>query len=164
MNCASKRAIQRAIDILQQGGSEGPNTVLVSGSCKENITIQSMDNLTLTAQNGASITDPSHGNLDVIDIVDSRRVSINGFTINGGAVGVRCGNYSLCRFNSNTIQNADPGVLSNASQASFAGDTLETTGNAAGIDVFCNQQFSAGVTLVNGDSLTVQGNGGRKAL
>ena len=56
VSCDSKKGltrIQRAIDILQQDGSAGTNTILVSGSCKENITIQSMDNLTLTAQNGA---------------------------------------------------------------------------------------------------------------
>jgi hypothetical protein len=141
VNCDSKKGltrIQRAINILQQGGSEGSNTIIVSGSCKENITIQSTDNLTLTAENGASITDPSNGSLDVIDIVDSRRVSINGFTINGGAVGVLCGSYSLCRFSANTIQNSPGfGVDVSASQAAFDGDTLQS--NA-----------SRGLAIVNG--------------
>jgi hypothetical protein len=155
VNCDSKKGltrIQRAIDILQRGESEGTNTILVSGSCKENITIQSMDNLTLTAQNGASITDPSNGNLDVIDIVDSRRVSINGFTIDGGAVGVLCSGYSLCRFSANTIQNSPGfGVDVIASQAHFDGDTLQN--NA-----------SRGLAIINGGqvggvSLTIQGNG-----
>jgi hypothetical protein len=159
VNCDSKKGltrIQRAIDILQQGGSEGTNTILVSGSCQENITIQSMDNLTLTTQNGASITDPSNGNLDVIDIVDSRRVSINGFTINGGAVGILCGSYSLCRFRSNTIQNAGTGVFLNSSQASFAGDTLQNNASR-GLGVANGGQ-------VSGDSLTVQGNGAGVSL
>jgi hypothetical protein len=155
VNCDSKKGltrIQRAIEILQQGGSEGSNTILVSGSCRENITIQSTDNLTLTAQNGASITDSSNGNLDVIDIVDSRRVSINGFTINGGAVGILCGGYSLCRFSANTIQNSPGfGVDVSAAQARFEGDTLQN--NA-----------SRGLSIINGGqaggvSLTVQGNG-----
>jgi hypothetical protein len=154
VNCDNNKGltrIQKAINILQQGGSEGSNTILVSGSCKENITIQSMDNLTLTAQGGASITDPSNGNLDVINIFDSRRVSINGFTINGGANGVTCRGYSLCRFSSNTIQNAGTGVFLTASQASFAGDTLQNN-VSRGLGVANGGQ-------VNGDSLTVQGNG-----
>lgn len=154
VNCDSTqglRRIQKAINILRQAGFEGSNTILVSGSCRENITIQSMDNLTLTAENGASITDPSHGNLDVIDIVDSRRVSVNGFTINGGATGVLCGGYSLCRFSANTIQNAGTGVFLSASQASFAGDTLQNN-VSRGLGVANGGQ-------ANGDSLTVQGNG-----
>lgn len=155
VNCDSSKgltSIQKAINILQQFEPEGPNTILVSGSCKENLTIQSMDNLTLTAKNGASITDSSNGNLDVIDIVDSRRVSVNGFTINGGAIGVLCGSYSLCRFSANTIQNSPGfGVDVSASQARFDGDTLQN--NA-----------SRGLGIVNGGqvggvSLTIQGNG-----
>src|SRR5262245_66510640 len=81
VNCDANKGltrIQNAINILRQTASEGPNTIVVTGSCKENITIQSMDNVTLAAQNGASITDPSNASLDVIDIADSRRVSFNG--------------------------------------------------------------------------------------
>src|ERR1700741_3898646 len=84
VNCDANKGltrIQKAGNILQQTAPEGPNTIVVTGSCKENITIQSMDNLMLTAQNGASITDPSNASLDVIDIADSHRVSISGLTI-----------------------------------------------------------------------------------
>src|SRR5215468_5293046 len=104
VNCDLHQKIQKAINNLQQNAPLGPNTIVVSGSCQENIIIQSMDNLTLTTTNGASISDNSGGTLDVIAVIDSRRVSINGFTINGGANGVRCAKYSLCRFSGNTIQ------------------------------------------------------------
>ena len=128
VNCDSHKGltqIQMAINLLRQSESEGPNMILVSGNCKENITIQSVDNLTLTAQNGAAITDPSGGNVDVIDIFDSRRVSINGFTINGGANGVVCADSSLCRFSGNTVQGSPGyGVIVTSSQASLNGDTL----------------------------------------
>ena len=155
VNCDGSKGltrIQKAINILQQAGSEGPNTILVSGSCKENITIQSMDNLTLTAQNGASITDPSNGSIDVIDIADSRRVSINGFTINGGASGVVCFDASLCRFSGNTVQgSAGYGVIVSEAQATFNGDTLQ---NHAG----------RGLSVINrgtvdASGIGVQGNG-----
>ena len=99
---------------------------MVSGTCNENLVIQSLDNLTLTAQGAASINDSSGGNADVIDIADSRRVSINGFTINGGVNGVVCSDASLCRFNGNTVQgSANYGVIVVESQATFNGDILQ---------------------------------------
>ena len=155
VNCNGHRGltqIQKAINLLQQQETSGPTTILVSGSCKENITIQSMDNLTLTAQNGASITDASNGTLNVIDIVDSRRVVINGFTITGGMNGVRCSNYSLCRFSANIIRSSlGTGVFAKSSQVSFEGDTLQNhPGSGLGV---------ANGSQVGGDSLTVQGNG-----
>jgi hypothetical protein len=155
VNCDSKKGLTRiaqAISIVRHNELQGVNTILVSGTCRENITIQSMDNLTLTAQNGASITDASNGSADVVDIVDSRRISINGFTISGGANGVLCSNYSLCRFSSNTIQNSSgTGVWALASQVRFEGDTLQNH-EARGLSVVNGSQ-------AGGDSLTVQGNG-----
>jgi len=155
VNCGAHKGltqIQKAINLLQQTEISTANTIAVSGSCQENITIQSMDNLTLTAQNGASITDASNGTLDVMDIIDSRRVSINGFTIDGGANGVVCTNYSLCRFTANTIQNsAGAGVWAIDSQVRFEGDTLQNNG-VRGLSVVNGSQ-------ADGDSLTVRGNG-----
>lgn len=178
VNCNAHKGltqIQKAVNLLQQAESTGSKTILVSGRCKENITIKSLDNLTLTAQNGASITDPSNGTLDVIDVLDSRRVDIQGFSINGGANGVLCAKYSLCRFSGNTIQGSSgAGVAVSSSQAGLSGDTLQNhvvrglsavngsqvnavsivvQGNGAGIIVGVNS------TLILGDS-TVQGNFG----
>jgi hypothetical protein len=154
VNCDGRRGltqIQKAINLLPQSESEGPNTVLVSGHCKENITIQSMDNVTLTAQNRASITDASGGTLDVIDIFDSRRISLNGFTINGGANGLVCADASLCRFSRNTVQGSQNyGVIVASSQASLNGDTLR-------------DNAGRGLSIINGgqvedaSGLTVQG-------
>ncbi len=155
VNCDSDNGLSRiskAINLLRKSGSEGPNTILVSGSCKENVVIQSVDNLTFTAQNGASISDRSHGNADVMDILDSRRVSINGFTIDGGANGVVCAGASLCRFSGNTVQGSlNYGVIIVNSEATLTGDTLR------------NHAFR-GLSIINGgqadaDSITVQGNG-----
>jgi hypothetical protein len=77
--------INAAIKLLQSNQSLHPATVNVSGACHENVVIQSIDRLTLNAVNGASITDASGGTLDVVQIADSRSVSINNFTINGAA-------------------------------------------------------------------------------
>ena len=155
VNCGGQRGltrIQKAIQLLQQGETSGSNRILISGSCKENITIQSIDNLTLTAQNGASISDNSGGTLDVIDIFDSRRVLLNGFSINGGANGVVCSDASLCRFSGNTVQGSSGyGVIVASSQATLNGDSMQ---NNAG----------RGLSIINGGivdatSVTLQGNG-----
>jgi len=153
VNCNGHRGltqIQKAINLLQQQETSGPNTILVSGSCQENITIQSLDNLTLTAQNGASITDASGGSLDVIDIFDSHRLSLNGFSINGGANGVVCADASLCRLSGNTVQTSSGyGVIVASSHATLNGDKMQN--NAA-----------RGLSIINGGyvdatGVTVQG-------
>jgi hypothetical protein len=93
------------VKLLADSNPQGPNTVTVSGSCKENILIQSMDRLTLITKKGASITDRSHGSLPVVDIEDSQRVTLQGFTINGGGnQGAVCNRASLCYLTGNTIQ------------------------------------------------------------
>lgn len=155
VNCNSKKGlthISQAINILQDDASHGSSTILVSGTCNENVVIQSLDNLTLTAQGGASINDSSGGNADVIDIGDSRRVSISGFTINGGSNGVVCFDASLCRFSGNTVQgSANYGVVVNESQATFNGDTLQNNGGR-GLSVIDRGMADA-------FGITVQGNG-----
>jgi hypothetical protein len=130
-------SINGALRALQSSeDSHGrPATVNVSGTCHENVVIQSMDRLTLNAVNGASVTDASGGTLDVISISDSRDVAINGFTINGGAGtgnGVSCNEYSLCRLSGNVIQGAGNGgfAVFGASQATLDGDTLQNNGFA----------------------------------
>jgi len=134
VNCGAKeglRIIGAALRALQSSESHGPATIHVSGACNENVVIQSIDRLTLTAVNGASINDPSGGNHSTVTIIDSRAVAINGFTINGGAGGadgIDCLEGSLCRLNGNTIQGAV---------------------NGYGVGVFFSQTFVDGGTLQN---------------
>jgi hypothetical protein len=100
VNCnqnAGLTGIGAALRLLQNGESHGPATILVSGHCHENVVIQSIDRLTLNAVNGASITDVSRGALDVVIVLDSRDVTITGFSINGGANGIDCLDGTLCR-------------------------------------------------------------------
>jgi Right handed beta helix region len=137
VNCGGKAglsSIGAALKTLQFPLFSGPNTVNVSGACHENVVIQSIDRLTLTALKGASINDPSGGNLVTVTIDDSRDVTINGFTINGGAGGadgIDCLDGSLCRLNGNTIQ----GAL-----------------NGYGVGVFFSQVFLDGGTLQNNNT------------
>jgi len=153
VNCGSHsglRHIQEAINLLQRAAPSESNTILVSGSCNENIIIQSFDNLTLTAQSGASISDNSDGALDVLDIFDSRRVSINSFSINGGANGVTCAGASLCRFSGNTVRaSSGYGIVVASAHASFSGDVMQDN-TGRGLSIINDGD-------VNADSITVQG-------
>jgi hypothetical protein len=156
VNCGAREeglnSIGAALKALQSSESHGPATISISGACKENIVIQSMDRLTLTAVNGASVSDASGGTLTLIDIEDSRDVAINGFTINAGSDGVSgangivCGDFSTCRLSGNVIQGAASGAgfeVFGASQATLDGDTLQN--NGSGLDI-----RSAGKVLLGG--------------
>jgi hypothetical protein len=141
--------IGAAITALEQTPASG-DTINVSGACHENVVIQSLDRLTLNANPGASITDASGGTLEVIAVHDSRDVSINNFTINGGSIGISCLDGSLCRLTGNTVQNvATAGIEVLGSQAVVTGGTLQGNG-FAGIDVRLGSGANlVGVTIVN---------------
>ncbi len=104
VNCDKHESIRKALHLLTITSRQGPNKITVSGSCKGNFVIQSMDRLTLITKTGASITDRSNGSLAVVDIEDSRSVTVQGFTINGGAQGILCNTASVCCLTGNTIQ------------------------------------------------------------
>ena len=104
VNCDKKETLLKTLRLLAVSNPQGPNTITVSGSCKEDILIQSLDRLTLITNNGASIADSSNGSLPVVDIEDSQKVTVQGFTINGGDRGVVCNTASLCYLTGNTIQ------------------------------------------------------------
>jgi len=155
VNCNGTGALSTISGALKMLNPEGPNTLTVSGSCHENVVIQSFDRLTLTANPGASITDASGGIGVVVDIEDSTRISLRGFTINGGDIGVLCSDFSLCRFKGNTIHNAvndGLGMYIVRSHATFDHDVIEDN-SGDGLDVI-NES-----TVVS-DSLTVQRNAG----
>jgi hypothetical protein len=144
-------SIAAAIKVVQNLEEPRPVTVLVTGQCQENVVIQGIDRLTLTAVNGASITDASSGKLDVLSIQDSRDVAVNGFTINAGADGVdtssgiSCLDFSVCRLSGNVIQGAldEAGFLvGEQSMATLDGDTLQN--NAIGLEVVSRSSVRQG--------------------
>lgn len=144
VNCDKKQSIHEALKHFAAADPEGPKTVHVSGSCKENILIQSVDRLTLIAKNGASITDPSNGSLAVVDIEDSHSVTLQGFTINGGSAGVSCGTSSVCYLTGNTIQDVlGVGVgLSGGSHAFLESNVIQNNAGAGATAGDGSQMFS----------------------
>jgi hypothetical protein len=140
VNCAAKEglhSIGAALKVLQNGEGHEPSTVNVSGACRENVVIQSLDRLTLNAIDGASVSDASGGKQDVVAVYDSRDVTINGFAINAGsdgvsgANGISCNDWSACRLALNVIQGASSGAgfaVYQASEATVDGDTFQNNG------------------------------------
>jgi hypothetical protein len=160
VNCDKKESIRRTLKQLAASNPQGPNTISVSGSCRENLVIQSMDRLTLITRNGAYITDNSAGNLAVVDIEDSHSVTVKGFTINGGAQAILCNTASLCYLTGNTIQGPGAfGVLViRASRAFLESNVVQNWGRGAFIT--SSQVFSSNdVFQANGGSAIVVGGG-----
>ncbi len=126
VNCDKQETINKVLRLLAKTNPQGPNTIFVSGSCKENLVIQSLDRLTLITKTSASISDRSKGTLPVVDIEDSRSVTLQGFTLNGG-LGVDCAAASVCYLQANTVQDAlgQQGVGVNSSQAFLSGNTIQ---------------------------------------
>jgi len=136
VNCDKHESIDKALHVLAISNPQGPNTIAISGSCQANFVIQSMDRLTLITKTGGSITDSSGGSLAVVDIEDSQRVTLQGFTINGGAQGILCSTASLCYLTGNTIQG--PGGFGinaiKGSRVFLESNVIENWGRGAFID------------------------------
>jgi hypothetical protein len=124
VKCVGKFTINGALKTLTPAG---PNTLTISGTCNENVVIQGFNRLTLLGKLGATINDASGGTGFVVDIEDSTDITLRGFTINGGVVGVFCGNFSVCRFDGNTVQGASQaGVQVVQSRATFDTNTIRS--------------------------------------
>ena len=142
LNCDRDERINKTLRLIAMTNPQGPNRVTVTGSCKENVKIRSMDRLTLITRNGASITDRSNGNLAVVDIEDSRSVILQGFTLNGGAAGVACGTASICYLTGNTIQAGGVGVTS-GSRAYLESNVIQNRGGRGSTVIGNSLMFSS---------------------
>ena len=151
VNCAKKETISRAIKLLANTNPQGPNRIIVSGNCNENLAIHSMDRLTLITENGASITDSSGATLPVVDIEDSHSVTLQGFIINGGNGGVNCGSASVCYLSGNAIQDgAGNGVsLSGGSHAFLESNVVQNNGGRGSIIIGLSQMSSSNDVFQN---------------
>jgi hypothetical protein len=107
VDCNKGGTIGAAIAKISVHSPLGPNLITVTGACHENVSVISLDNLTLQAgPAGASISDASGGTLDTVLVADSQRFAMNGFTINGS---FDCTGNAVCRTQGNTIQNSQVG-------------------------------------------------------
>ncbi|MBZ5545091.1 MAG: right-handed parallel beta-helix repeat-containing protein [Acidobacteriia bacterium] len=154
VDCRGHKANIKTIkDGLAQLPAIGPSTLLVSGTCHENVLIQGYQFLTVQGNPTATIDGGTDINHDAVDIFSSSEVALNNFTITGGGLGVWCGNQSLCRLNNLTVENAlDVGIYVGIRSILYVGDS--TVQNNAELGLGTNV---AGVLVVSGTM--VQGNG-----
>lgn len=142
VNCDRHESLHKALRLLAASNPQGPNKITVLGDCKGNFVIQSMDRLTLITKTGASITDHSNGNLTVVDVEDSRSVTVQGFTINGGGAGVNCGSASACYLTANTIQGGGVGIRS-GSRAFLESNAIQNGGGRGATVIGNSLMFSS---------------------
>jgi parallel beta helix pectate lyase-like protein len=129
VNCGGKTPPTTITGALKLVNPNLPNKLTISGTCNENVVIQGFNRLTLIGGPGATINDTSGGVGIVINIEDSTDVTLRGLIVNGGAVGVLCGDFSVCRFEQDVIQGAvGVGVQAFQSRAGFRSTTLQNNG------------------------------------
>jgi hypothetical protein len=162
VNCDRNERINKTLRLVAMANPQGPNRITVTGGCKENVKIRSMDRLTLITKNGASITDRSHASRAVVDIEDSHSVTVQGFTINGGAQGILCSTASVCYLTGNAIQG--PGGFGvdgfgvnvvRGSRAFLESNVIQNWGRGAFIDRSAEVFSSHDVFQNNGGSAIV---------
>jgi hypothetical protein len=154
VDCNKGKTISGALAMLTAlgpVGTAGPNKVLVSGTCNENVTINGMANLTLEGTPSATINGNANGNGVTLWMTESQNITVNNFTING--FGVYCA-ASSCLMNNDTVQNSDGNGVAVGVSASMILNTSTVQNNAgAGVAI----RVGGNVAL---DGSTVQGNAG----
>lgn len=157
VNCDLPGKAGKISETLRQLDPAGPNVVTIHGTCRENVTINGFDRLTLRAAPGAVMTDASGGEQwAVLLINNSQRIKIRGFHVSGGQVGIVCINGSKCDFANNTMEGqSQNGFSINDSEAIFDGDTVR---NAEGPGILINRskaQINQITSEHNGTGVTI---------
>ena len=141
--CGAKNgltSIGAALKVLHGPLASLPNTINVSGICRENIFIQGFDRLTLNGLSGAQIVDASNQTADTIIITQSQNVVVQGVSVHGGYDAIDIYGNAAVRLVNISSQGAlydGVGVYRNASVV-IVNSTLQNNGYA-------------GVLVVGGD-------------
>ncbi len=177
VDCNAGQTISAALATLNKlpaVGSAGPNTVMISGTCHENITVVGMNNLTLQGDPTATVKGNANGFGVVLWVADSQNFVMNNLTLsgNGVATGVYCA-VAVCQLNNDVVEDSGGvgvGVgpsslvyLSGTTVQQSTGDGVHIGGNGnvvlAGVTIQSNG--GAGVYSQVGGSVltTLQGEG-----
>jgi hypothetical protein len=171
VNCDKGDSINRELAKLKKAG---PNEITVTGTCTQRVLVEGFDDLSLLAASGAILNDPADGSMaPVVEVHASRRVLIDGFTINStnpvspvlftgslncqvtnlvvnGGNGIRLQRSSYVSILDSQIRNVSIGVLvGNASTGDVRGSLIENTGSF--------HRTGIGVIAVGGASALVEG-------
>ena len=120
VNCSGKGKIQTITAALASLPAKEPNTILVQGTCNENVNITTIDHLTITGDS-TTVLNALDPNTATITVLDSQDLTLNNLVINGSTNvdGVDCWDGTVCRLNNVTIQHAGIDGLEAGSRSSL---------------------------------------------
>ena len=172
VDCNAGQSINAALSGLDL---EGPNSILVSGTCHENVVIRDRERLTIVGVPTATIVaaDPA---LNVIRVVRSRSISLAALVITGGSFGLRI-QRSEVTADLLTIQNNSFSGVAVTQQSSLqflesvvqnnggSGVTANLSSRLEADDSTIQNNAGSGIVLANSSSSdiigdTIQNNGG----
>jgi len=171
VNCDTGGSINTALGALDL---EGPNAIMVTGTCHENVVIADRERLTILAPAGQTATIASADPTDnVIFVVRSRGIVLRRLVLTGGSngllisrsevqmnastiqnnsrVGVNVTRQSSLQFDGNSVQNNQRGItVVETSRAQINGGTVANNSGFGGISL-ANSSFAniIGVTIQN---------------
>jgi len=131
VDCDAGQTLAGALSKLDK---RGPNTLTVSGTCRENVAIRGFDDLRIEAP-GAVLIPASVGlGTSALEVVGSRFVTIDGLTVHGGDVeaGIRLRSCADCRL-TNCLVDGDSvfGIMAfDSSSVTVSACTLQGAGYA----------------------------------
>lgn len=130
----------------------GPNTLFVSGTCVENVSIRNYQYLTVQGNPSFTIDGGTAPGSVSLAISDSHYVTVNDVTILGGSIGIACGGGSICRLNIVTVQNG--GVLFGPGTSGYLNRSTiqDTPGDGLTVDAGSTVGLYGSIVQGNGDS------------
>jgi hypothetical protein len=113
VQCGSPTAPVKSItDALKRLGNFHPAVLLISGTCRENVTIQGLEDITLQGNPTATIDGSGNPDVGTFEIIASRNITLSNLTITGSSndVGVDCVGFSYCLLTQVMLQNNGSGA------------------------------------------------------
>jgi Right handed beta helix region len=167
VNCSKGGSISSTLASLTSAGNTRGVIILVTGTCKENITIVAFDHLLLQASPIATLQDASNGTAPVVQVYNSYDVTLTNFTINGGLAGFGCFQYSYCTLLLNRIQQSggdgvtlarSKGIVTsnNISNNAGRGITIRNSSSLLTTTNVVSGNGGAGMGVISGSNLTAQ--------
>jgi len=153
VKCDKGQSVQAALDSLN-----GPATIVVTGTCNENLVIKMND---VTLQGGAYKA--YDANQSTIRVLGAQRVLITGVNVTGGRIGITATDNSAIALTNSTITKNTTGVLVTRSSSARIGQDFD--GVAGKIKNMITENSSSGVSVSRGsyaliDNNTIDSNSG----
>lgn len=167
VNCSKGEKINALLRTLTKAATPGPITINFSGTCKESVAINNFERLTLVGKPGAVIEGASKNIHPAIEIGTSHFVTLQGFTVTGGAAGILCVEDSVCLLSGLTVENAtNQGVYFARSEGVVDTSVIQNNGYRGLMLVYgakvvvtgatIQGNAAEGVSVVSGSNLTMQ--------